>query len=164
MMRNSNFRFAIQLGALLMLSHFRTTICAPIAAVTVDIVKYESDNDCDPEPESLHEPEPTETVLQSSNGQVYVPLTTFTKSIPYTANGLTTYSTIVLTSYFTTTTTTYTDTSSSSAVPVLSTKEADTSFYTLSLSSELTSLTSSAVQTPWTSVTAHTTAVRILFF
>ena len=128
------------LGVLLTLSQqIRNAASAPVA--TTDIShSLKTYDDGDPTLTGFPGSEPTRTVLESIDGEVYVPYTTLTDSVSYTTNGRTDHSTIIATSYSTAyITITQTTTHASTTTPVLSIRETDTSLYTLPLSSELTS-------------------------
>lgn len=170
MMGKSLLRHAISLGILLTLSQINSVTAAPLADTNTD--EWEYYYDC---PETTTSTSSTfkitSTVLEASDGQIYVPYTTFASTVPYTTNGVTSYSTTFVTEY-----SSHSSSSTKAAAahtsstlvgpvtPVLSTNSADSSSYTRSLSSGLTSLTSSAVQTASTTVKAQTSGVRRLSF
>lgn len=170
-------RHAVPLRILLTLSQINNVFAAPLAATSAEEWEYYYDCDSDPITSissSKTAFQATSTVLEASDGQVYVPYTTFASTVPYTANGVTSYSTTFVTGYSSSSTpsveatiaytpnvvTSPLTTLTGSVTPVLSTKLADTSSYTRLLSSGLTSLTSSAIQTAPKTVTAQTSGVR----
>ena len=175
MMGKSILCHALPLIVLLTCSQIRTIAAAPVAN---DIANQEWEYyyDCD-SGTSSSTAGVTRTVLESSDGEVYVPFTTSTRSIPCTTKGTTAYWTTVVTSYSESSFGTAksastvsvnrpsstTSLSVTSNLPVLSTRVPNTSVYTLSNTGSLTSLSSSAVQSASTTVKIQTSGVRLLW-
>lgn len=131
---------AIPLCILLTLSQITGIYSAPVAVTTVD--------DCDLTPTSASS-DPAETVLEASDGQVYVPANP-TGSISSTGNNPTEYSTTAFTSYYTVYHTTIVMPSPETILSILST---------------VASLASSTVQTAsLTGLAPQTSGVRIQTF
>lgn len=153
------------MGLLLTLLQIDRVVAAPVAITTTCTTSdvTETDYDFGTSTTSYPAAEESELVLESPDGEVYVPLLTFISSVPYTESGTTGYSTTIITSYSTSTSTTVTSsttTATSLIAPVLSTRLPDTASYTLPISTALASLTSSAIQSVASSVSAHTSGVR----